>query len=84
MSNILDNKTWILKGDDNLTVYKLYSNNNKTIVEGSLAEVMEELFKISEKESIPYEITKESNSVTKFRFEGYYCDFSIFIEELIW
>ena len=61
-------------------IYKLY-NDKKTYKEDSLTQVMVELMKISrEVGSVPDVYYNETEKATEFKFEGYYCDFSIYLK----
>lgn len=58
--------------------YQLFSNN-KLIKNDSLHAVMEELMKIIKDNGIPEVTYNATEDATEFRFEGYYCYFSIFL-----
>jgi len=60
--------------------YKLY-NGKKIYKEDCLAQIMVELMKISKEVGcIPKVSYNRQENATEFRFEGYYCDFSIFFK----
>jgi len=65
-----------------MSQYVLISQNNKTIKDDSLTFVMKELMKITkETGNIPLVTYDEKERATCFEFEGYYCNFKLFLVE---
>lgn len=60
--------------------YVLSNSKNKYIAQGDLATVINELMKvIKDVGSIPKVSFNQNDNKTEFRFEGYYCDFTLFL-----
>lgn len=60
-------------------MYTLFSSRNKVICQGTLPEIMEELFKIIEDNGFPKMKFNVDMNATEYMFEGNYCDFSIYL-----
>lgn len=63
-----------------MEVYTLF-NNKKAYKEGSLTMVLAEVMRIAKETGSVPEVTYNADErATEFRFEGHYCDFSLFMK----
>lgn len=60
----------------------ILSYKNKTIVQGNLATVLIKIFKIAEETGTILPTIDVISDMTVIKFEGYFCDFNLHIEEV--
>lgn len=59
--------------------YFLKKSDGSIVREGSMTEIMKEVMKITQENSIP-EVTYDAEmKATCFEFEGYYCNFKLYL-----
>lgn len=62
-----------------MDIYVLSKSDDSVIKEGSMTEIMKEVMKISQENSIP-EVTYDAEvKATCFEFEGKYCNFKLYL-----
>lgn len=61
--------------------YTLTTINNKVLCEDSLTLVMKELIDVIKTNGIPTVSYDTDKQAIRFDFEGYYCNFSLYLKE---
>lgn len=61
--------------------YTLTANNNKILCEDSMTMVMKELMNIIKDNGVPTVSYDADKHAVKFDFEGYYCNFSLYLRD---
>ena len=75
---------WCYKKGEGMEVYILQAQNGKKVCEGSITACMKKLMKITkETGSIPEVNYDEEVRATCFEFEGYYCNFKLYLTKII-
>ena len=62
-----------------MIVYVLQQSNGKLVKEGSMTEVLKEVMKIAQENSIPEVTYDEEIKATCLEFEGDYCNFKLYL-----
>ncbi len=60
--------------------YVLKKSDGNVIKDGSMTEAMKEIMKIAQENSVPVVTYDTDMKATCFEFEGYYCNFKLYLQ----